>query len=389
MKIAQIISTFPPYKGGMGNVALNYARLLAERGHSITTFTPLRGKLNTLESDGLSGYKKVARLKPVLKYGNAAFLPRIFFKLRNFDAVILHYPFFGTAEVVWLARIFGMFKGKLIFQYHMDVSGLSPFAGMMSLPSKFILPGLIRRSDAVLTASLDYVKNSDIKSSYARRREKFIELPFGVDLKRFYPAAAEAENAKTESAGKAKTILFVAGLDRAHYFKGLDTLLDAMSELRITLPTGRQANYELQIVGSGDLKAHYEKMAENLGIADKTKFLGSVSSDELPKLYRSADIFVLPSVAKGEAFGLVLLEAMASGTPVIASNLPGVRSVFQDGIQGYLARAGDAKDLAEKMEKILADDELRRKMGRAGRKLVEMKYDWEKTGDELEKAIKA
>jgi len=381
MRIAQIVSTFPPYKGGMGNVAVNYARLLSNQGHDITTFTPLYKKLNTSESSDRSGWGKIVRLKPVLKYGNAAFLPRIFFKLRNFDVVLLHYPFFGTAEIIWLARMFGMFKGKLILQYHMDVSGLSLFARLASLPSKLILPGLIRRANAILTASLDYVKNSDIKSLYAKRRDKFIELPFGVDLKRFYPAAAEDNNAKTGSAGKTKTILFVAGLDRAHYFKGLDILLSAICKLQIT-------NYKLQIIGSGDLKPYYEKMVKNLGVANNVKFIGSVSFDDLAKYYRQADLFVLPSVTKGEAFGLVLLEAMASGTPVIASNLPGVRNVFQDGIQGYLIKPGDADDLAKKMEKILTDKDLREKMGKAGRRLVEEKYDWEKFGNGLERIIK-
>lgn len=382
MKIAQIISTYPPYRGGMGMVAKNYARLLGARGNEVKTFTPDyvgTGRGSNMEAGGTAGDEseksgETIRLKPVLRYGNAGFLPQIFFRLKNFDAAILHYPFFGTAEVVWLARILGLFRGRLIIQYHMDVAGLSLLAWIMSWPSRLILPSLIKRADLVLSSSLDYISESGIKKYYKKYPGKFIELPFGVDLRKFQAGAAVRDNSSV------KNILFVGGLDKAHYFKGLGVLLKSISLLK-------DSNYSLQVVGDGDLRESYEKMAKELGIENKVEFMRSVDSSSLPEIFRRANLFILPSIAKGEAFGLVLVEAMASGVPVIASNLPGVRTVFNDGAEGYLSRPGDSDDLAEKIKLILTNDDLAKKMGEAGRKLAEEKYDWEKIGGRLNDLI--
>ena len=390
MKIAQVVSTFPPYKGGMGNVAWNYARLLTARGHEVTTFTPLYKK-NALPhaEEASERCGRVIRLKPVLQYGNAAFLPQLTWKLGNFDAVIFHYPFFGAVKGIFNAKFFGLFKGKLILQYHMDVTGLSPLAWAASWPSKLLLPGLIRQADSVLSASLDYVSESNIKKYYKKHPNKFIELPFGADLKRFYPAGDElgmehelgrGALGGSEDVRKKKTILFVGGLDQAHYFKGLGILLRAVKGMKTV-------DAKLLVIGEGALKESYGKLALELGINGRVKFIGSVPYDELPKYYREADVFVLPSVTKGEAFGLVLVEALASGVPVIASRLAGVRSVFTDGREGLLNAPGNSKDLSEKIDFILSNEDLRKRMGKAARKLALEKYDWEKVGDRLEEII--
>ena len=92
----------------------------------------------------------------------------------------------------------------------------------------------------------------------------------------------------------------------------------------------------------------------------------------------------MPSINSNEAFGLVLLEAMACGTPVIASNLPGVRSVFEAGVQGLLAEPGNVDDLKNKIAEILADNDKREMMGLASRELVEGKYSWERVGERLD-----
>jgi len=99
--------------------------------------------------------------------------------------------------------------------------------------------------------------------------------------------------------------------------------------------------------------------------------------------YRLAQVTVLPSVTMGEAFGLVLLESMACGTPVIASNLPGVRSVVRDGVDGFLVAPGDAEELGRKMRVLLDDSSQRRAMGKAGRDKVVERYSWEHIGARL------
>src|SRR5574344_1764417 len=99
MKIASIVCTFPPYAGGIGNSAFRINKLLEDK-HEITVFTP-------------------ATIKPWLHYGLGAFIPQLFWKLNKFDYIYLHYPFFGTAEVVWFFKLFFK-RPKLIIHYHMD-----------------------------------------------------------------------------------------------------------------------------------------------------------------------------------------------------------------------------------------------------------------------------
>jgi len=365
MKIAHIVCAFPPYKGGMGNSAYQFAKILFKKGYDITTFTPDYVLRPCHKSP--KGCGKVIELKPFLKYGKGAFLPQFFWHLRKFDVVYLHYPFFGTDIIVWLFKIFNP-KKKLIIHYHMDVSGLSLLTTILSWPAKIIRNSLFKNANIVTYASLDYIRNSEIAKIYNKYPEKFIEIPFGIDTEKFTPRKKGTKNHLN--------LLFVGGLDKAHYFKGVNILLEAVAKLQI-------ADYQLLIVGDGDLKLQYEKQAQKLGINSKIKFLGNVANDKLVEIYRQADLFILPSINKNEAFGLVLLEAMASGVPVIASNLPGVRNVFQNNIQGLLFEPSNAIDLKEKMENILNNEERRKKMSQAAQKLVLEKYSLKKVGEKL------
>ena len=140
----------------------------------------------------------------------------------------------------------------------------------------------------------------------------------------------------------------------------------------------------LRVVGGGDLLTHYQRLAAELKISDRVQFLGKVDDEALVRAYREASFLVLPSINQGEAFGLVLLEAMSSGKPVIASNLPGVRSVFTEGQEGLLVEVGDTGDLAEKILKLAEDEAMRDQMGRRGRELVMKKYQAELAEQELE-----
>ena len=371
MKIASIVCTFPPYAGGIGNGALRINQLLEDK-HEITTFTP-------------------ATIKPWLRYGNGAFIPQLFWKLNKFDYIYLHYPFFGTAEVVWFFKLFFK-RPKLIIHYHMDVNGLSPLARLLSLPSKLIRRSLLNQADTIVTASLDYIKESQIKDYYKDHPEKFREIPFGVDTKKFQPKLV---NQVIENRILAKAqeivhyvndkfikrhrlnILFVGGLDSAHYFKGVEVLLNSLF-----LSVNR--NWSLKIIGNGNLRPHYEEIAERLKIDKQVEFAGNLDEPELIRSFQDADLFVLPSINGNEAFGLVLIEALACGVPVIASDLPGVRRVFENNKQGLLAEAGNINDLTKKLEFIFNNESLRKNMALAARRLAEQKYDLSKIKDRLE-----
>ena len=139
------------------------------------------------------------------------------------------------------------------------------------------------------------------------------------------------------------------------------------------------------IGGEGDLKEKYQKMAVDLKIKDKVIFVGNISNDQLIKFYNLTDIFVLSSISRSEAFGLVLLEAMACGKPIIVSNLPGPRTLVKEGENGFKVKPGDADDLAKKIGLILKDRQLIKKMGENALKLVREKYNWKEIVQKLEK----
>ena len=137
------------------------------------------------------------------------------------------------------------------------------------------------------------------------------------------------------------------------------------------------------MIGDGNLRSSYESLAQRLSISDRVSFLGKLSSEELPAAYQSSDVLVLPSLLGAEAFGLVALEAQSSGIPVIASDLPGVRTVVADGESGILVPSGDVEALADAILRLESDKELRANMGIAGRKRVLDRFTWSRHVQEL------
>ena len=379
MKIAQIVCTFPPYRGGMGNSVYYFAKQTAAAGHKVTVFTPThRGTSNRLSSPILpNAVFKIEWLTPLFQFGNAAILPQLIWRLKNYDLVHLHYPFYGAMLPVLLAKILFNRKIKLLLHYHMDSIGTGLKGLIFKFNRLYILPQLIKRADFISCASVDYAKNSNLAELYDKYCSKFITLPFGVDLNVFKPEMTVNNNVE-------KSMLFVAALDQAHYFKGLEVLFKAL-KLIISADSCSvmRDKIKLTVVGEGSLKGYYQTLASKSGLSGYVMFVGGLSTSDLVKTYNQARVFVLPSINQGEAFGLVLLEAMACGIPVIASNLPGVRSVFQNGVEGFAVTPGDEKDLAKKLRLLLTDDALRTRMSQSALKLAAEKYDWEKIGTAL------
>jgi glycosyltransferase involved in cell wall biosynthesis len=365
IRIAHVVGTFPPYKGGMGNTAAQFAKMHSCR-HEVTVLTP---RCEEIDSPGESPYQ-VEWLKSPFKLGNAAWLPQLLWRLRSFDIVHLHYPFYGAHLMVFFACI--LWRRNLVLHYHMDSLSTSLRRYVFEFNRRMVFPLLARRADVIIGASLDYLANSQVSPFLQASPGKFYEIPFWVDSERFHPG-------EKERTGEV-VVLFVAALDQAHYFKGLEILLRAMKDVVMK----SAGPISLRVVGGGDLLTHYQRLAAELKISDRVQFLGKVDDEALVRAYREASFLVLPSINQGEAFGLVLLEAMSSGKPVIASNLPGVRSVFTEGQEGLLVEVGDTGDLAEKILKLAEDEAMRDQMGRRGRELVMKKYQAELAEQELE-----
>jgi len=356
----------------MSNSVARFGEQLVVAGDEATVLTLDFGH----EAEEMINGVKVVRLKPWLRFGLAGFLPQLFWKLRGYDAVVLHYPFFGAAEVVWLAKLLFGKKIKLFIYYHMDTGELVGWARVLSIPARLIKTALFTQAEKIMVSSLDYVENGAIGGYYLRHKEQFVEIPFGVNIPEIQNSSAAADKIQNSGTGFILDILFVAALDRAHYFKGVDILLHALGRLR----ERGISNWRLNIVGDGDMRSEYELLAKALDISDRVVFRGGLTDEELVNIYKEVDLFILPSINNHEAFGIVLIEAMASGNPVIASNLPGVRSVFVNGEQGFFVQPGDIEDLRKKIALFAQDEILSQLMGAKARKLVEEKYSLEVMG---------
>ncbi len=382
MKIIHITPVFFPYASGMTNVVVEQTRELAKKGHTIEVVTP-RYKLEFEKKETINGVH-VRRIIPLLSMGNGGFVPTLFFALINLKpgtVVHVHAPFFGGIEIVWLMKKLGLLrKIKLVVQYHHDPQ-LKGFTKLLSIPSKLTFSSLIRSADTVIVSSMDYAKVSYIAKLVNKRT---VEIPFGVDTKRFAPLKKDASWQASNQ--RIINILFVGALDKAHHFKGVETLLRALAQLKVkSLSHGDGVtlmDYQLDIVGKGDLLNAYKELAQKLCIADNIKFHGFVPDEDLATFHRKADVFVFPSTGKAEAFGLVALEAMAVGLPVIASNLPGVRTLFPD--QQLLVEPGNIDDLVEKLSLLLNNRELRSTIGKQNLQRVLDKYTWPKVVAQLE-----
>lgn len=351
----------------MGNAARRFAAGVAAQGHAVTVFTPDYGDPGVVPADpGV----QIVTLRPWLKLGNGAWVPQLTAHLRGFEVVHFHYPFFGGVKSLltgWL-----LWRFRLVVHYHMDTVGAGWRKWVFAAHRRLFLPCLIRAASRVIVTSWDYAQTSSQLAPYLKYREKFVELPMGVEHHRFSPGNA-VELAQRYGVLGSPVILFVGGLDDAHYFKGVDQLLMALVEL----PQAR-----LVVVGRGNRLEAYRLLAQKLGVSSRVVFADAVSDLALPDHYRIADVVVLPSVARSEAFGMVLLEGMASEKPVVASSLPGVRTVIQPQ-WGRLVPPQDPVQLAGAIREILDHPKQARQMGQAGRARVLEAYDWAKLSQRL------
>ncbi|OQY46049.1 MAG: hypothetical protein B6242_08810 [Anaerolineaceae bacterium 4572_78] len=371
MKIAHITATFPPYYGGTGAVCYHNAHELATLGHDVTVITAKYA--NTKKCNDPPGVT-VKRLSPMFRFGNAPFLPDIL-NLNGFDIIHLHYPFIFGAELVW--KMAKRTNTPYIITYHNDLIGEGLrkylFDGYSYVSHRLVF----KDAKKIGVTSYDFGKHCGASPFFKERWSDVVEIPNGVDTDVFRPdLASDWICRKYNIPSGAKVILFVGGLDQAHYFKGVDRLIKAFAKLKFN-------NTVLLIVGEGDLKPDYIALADKLGVLSKVVFVGQIPNPGLPPYYNIADMVILPSSFL-ESFGMVLIEGMACGKPVIASNIPGVRSVINHNQDGLLVEPWDVDDLKEKMETLLQKPEKRRVMGHKGRAKVEAKYAWSAIAMRLE-----
>jgi rhamnosyl/mannosyltransferase len=268
---------------------------------------------------------------------------------RDYDVMHIHLPN-PLGEASYRASLKRK-KHRLILTYHGDVVRQQYLARIYAP----LMTHLLDRADTVIATSPYLLERSTVLPAY---RSKVRVVPYGIDLERFSASperTAEAAELRARFGGGPLLI----GVGRLIYYKGYDIAIRALPRL----PSAK-----LLIIGEGPLRAELEALARELGVADRVHLLGDIRNERITPYYLASDVYVFPSIARSEAFGIVQIEAMACGIPIVNTSLPsGVPFVSRDGESGFTVPPKDVEAFASAVQKLLAEPELRRRFGEAGR----------------------
>ncbi|MBD3262133.1 MAG: glycosyltransferase [Candidatus Altiarchaeales archaeon] len=361
MKLAIVSKHFLPYQGGIEYRILEVARWMTKKNVDITVYTT--HEENTKDEEEIEGIK-VKRSRALFSFSSASFAPKTLKNLLDgdFDLAEVHAPDPASMIYTYIAcRI----KGKpYIVMYHADIlrSGfLTQVLRRLYLPLQKLILGSAKK---ILVTTKAYAKDSESLKGF---EEKLIESPSFVDTTRFNPEIDPKEITLKHGLEDKKTVLFVG---RLVAYKGLDVLLEAHKKVVSELEC-----VKLIIVGEGPLKEELRVKSENSGLGDSVIFTGKIRDGDLPKYYAACDVFALPSVTRQEAFGLVLVEAMACGKPCITSDFSGMPHVL--GESGITITPKDPDKLRYALLNLLCDEEQRHKLGGEARMRAEKYFSVE------------
>lgn len=376
MKILQITPFFYPSLAGMETYVLNLSKNLALEGHKVDILTI--NTENASENENLFPNVNVIRSPISFRY-NKGLLSLNFVKdilnRKNYDVYHIHMPFAFGLEIAILASKIN--KIPLIATHHGEGTFNNVFYNFLSRSySAFSRYGSFNLLNSIIFLTESYYESIEL-SRFAKNKIKIVRT--GADVKRFSPINSDSGLRKKYGIVEDdKVLLFVASLSKNNHYKGLDYLIKAMSQL-----SDHKLSLKLVVVGDGELLSHYKKLSDKYGILNNVIFSGSIPNEDIEPYYAMSDFFVLPSISGPENSPMVIFEAIASGKPVIASDIPGVSSIINDSF-GIKVRPKSYADLANAIQKLAINDDLRKNMGKNARKVAE-NYSWEACVKEMEK----
>lgn len=362
LSIALVLPYDVAFPGGVTEHVVQLERALRQHGHRTTVIAPVSARPGFCPPPNLVPVGGVVRVptngsvaRITLSLGLSGTVARVL-RAGRFDVVHLHEPFMPLLPF-WVLR----------HSAATNVATFHAFAGN-GLGYRHARP-LLRRFFARLHGRIAV---SESARSYVAQHfpAAYRVIPNGVDLERFESAAPVAGVGDGPP-----TVLFVGRLDER---KGIRVLLRAFARLQRTGIAAR-----LIVVGAYEAaeRRRFERLAATLAVSNVV-FAGWASPEELPRYYRTADVVCAPSTG-GESFGIVLLEAMAAGKPIVASGIPGYREVLDHGVQGWLVPPADAEALADALQGLLVDPDLRLALGRRGQEKA-ARYAWPLVAERIE-----
>lgn len=347
MRVLQVGRYFPPHVGGVETLVFNLAEGL--NGHGIRCDVLCSNKENLYKEDKISDYY-VYRTKSHGQLMSLSITPQLVSKFReiagNYDIIHLHHPDPIATFALYLVNP----KCKVVVHWHSDII-------RQKIPLVFFKPlqnWMLRRADVIITTSPHYAMGS---THLAPFKDKIAVIPIGIKPLDGVPGESELL-AKRIEFGERKIIF---SLGRLVYYKGFEHLIDAASYL--------DDSYLILIGGTGPLERALSNRIAKKNLTQRIRLLGEIHPSELATYYRLARIFCLPSTFRTEAFGIVLLEAMSMGKPLITTDLPdsGISWVNQNNITGLTVPPGNALDLACAIKRIGVDGNLQKKFSTASK----------------------
>jgi glycosyltransferase involved in cell wall biosynthesis len=282
-------------------------------------------------------------------------------RARQFDIVHVHVPNMLAALMLLMARV----PGKVVVHWHADIINKG-WIGTLMRPLEWTM---LRRADALVATSQAY---ADASPQLRRFSSKVHIVPIGIEDSDVFDDDASGDDPGPLTGAVVTPALdgtpMILAVGRLVPYKGFDVLIAAARFL--------PAACRVVIVGGGERRAELEAQIRERQVADRVVLAGRLGDEALRALFRSAAIFCLPSVSRAEAFGVVLLEAMANGLPIVASDIAGsgVPWVNQHGVTGLNVPIGDAEALAAALTRLLADGARRAQMGRESRRRFETEF---------------
>jgi len=340
---------FPPEIGGLESYAFNIVkRLYKKYGWNIVVITSFRGKDFTTIKEELVEGMKIYRLPTLFTISNTPINPLWLFWIRKIikttkpDLINVHSPVPFISDVACLVSS----NIPVVLTYHagtMRKGKILPDLGI-GFYETFLLPLMIRKAYAIICSS-KFVQ----RTIFNRITKETTVIHPAVDTEQFKPILNKDYSEKN--------VLFIGRYANMYRMKGLYYLIDAIKST---------PGINLRIVG------------ETLDIEDsQVMFVGLRYGLDLIREIQSCSLLVLPSLAHMESFGMVLVEAMACGIPVIGTNIGGIPEVINDGVDGLIVPSEDSKALAQAIRKILGNPTVAKSMGVAGRKKVVEEYSWD------------
>lgn len=365
MKILQVNKYFHPHIGGIETVVKNIHQVLgneniqsdvlcfAEDNHDYiqTSRSGFEGNVSTIYKQSRAG---VAFGMPL----SWSFLKKFKEIANDYDLIILHHPFpFGFFGYWLYAQNIPM-----VVWYHSDIVRQTYIALLLKPLFKMVLDKAVK----IIVSHRSIADHSALLQNY---RDKLSVIPFV-----FHSGSAPMVN-QTEPQARGNQVVQVLAVGRLVYYKGYEYLIRAMSGV----------DAQLTIVGQGPLLDKLKQLIARLNLTN-VRIIPPV--DDLSHLYTNSDIFVLPSIAKSEAFGLVQIEAMAYGLPVINTNLPtAVPTVSINRLTGLTVEPANTGALSSALAELAGDGELRRKFGQAAMARVAAEYGYDRFKSNLKALI--